>query len=113
MATNTSAAIFEAGCRPSLSTATIEFIPKAVKGRERKFVIQARDSQDKPYPKGSEPVYATIRLMGSEESPTSLAVTEIKMARTALHLCRRVSESMCCLLLLATSTSKEVRSSYT
>ena len=78
MATNTSAAIFEGGCRPSLSTATIEFIPKAVKGRERKFVIQARDSQDKPYPKGSEPVYATIRLMGSEESPTSLAVTDNK-----------------------------------
>ncbi len=65
-----------AGCCPSLSTATIEFIPKAVKCRERKFVIQARDSQDKPYPKGGEPVYATIRLMGSEESPTSLAVTD-------------------------------------
>ena len=65
-----------AGCCPSLSTATIEFIPKAVKSRERKFVIQARDSQDKPYPKGSEPVYATIRLMGSEESPTTLAVTD-------------------------------------
>ncbi len=65
-----------AGCCPSLSTATIEFIPKAVKGRARKFVIQARDSQDKPYPTGSEPVYATIRLMGSEESPTTLAVTD-------------------------------------
>ena len=65
-----------AGCSPPMSTATIGNIPKAIMGRERKFVITTSDAQGKPYSRGEEPVRATLHLMGSDDSPLILVATD-------------------------------------
>lgn len=65
-----------AGCSPLMSTATIGNIPKAIMGKERKFVINTNNAQGKPYSRGEEPVRATLHLMGSDDSPQILVAAD-------------------------------------
>ena len=54
------------GCFAGGSTASI-YIPQAIKGKEKKILVTARDLQGKLYPNGGEVVKAKLGLIGSDD----------------------------------------------
>ena len=61
--------VVTAGSCASKSTAAL-YMPQAstIKGKEKKFVVTARDVEEKPYGRGGEVVKATMQLIGKEDT---------------------------------------------
>ena len=56
------------GCSPSHSTMEL-FIPQAIKGRERKFLVTAREENNQHFEYGGENVSGELQLMGADRPP--------------------------------------------
>ena len=56
------------GCSPSHSTVEL-YIPRAIKGRERKFLVTARKENDQRFEYGGENVSGELQLMGADRPP--------------------------------------------
>ena len=56
------------GCSPSHSTVQL-YIHRAIKGRERKLLVTAREENGQPFKHGGENVNCELQLMGSDQPP--------------------------------------------
>jgi len=56
------------GCSPSHSTVQL-YILQAIKGRERKLLVTAREENGQPFKHGGENVNCELQLMGSDQPP--------------------------------------------
>ena len=56
------------GCSPSHSTVQL-YILRAIKGRERKLLVIAREETGQPFKHGGENVNCELQLMGSDQPP--------------------------------------------